>query len=93
MTDSPRPAVDVHPMRHQPARPGWFCDQGCGEWPCDAFRSHVLGLALEQSAVLALMEGYYPSAVVELGEADLADRRLFAWVRRSEVRRPPGGPF
>jgi hypothetical protein len=92
MTD-PAPAVAVHPMRHQPDRPWWTCSQGCGDWPCPTFRSHMLGLNVERSAVLALMESYYPSAVVEMGEEGLADRRLFEWARRAEVRRPPGGLF
>lgn len=90
--DVPVRPVPLHPMLHQPDRPWWTCNRGCGDWPCSTFRTHVLA-ALDRAAVLALMEDYYPAALVELGEADLVDRRLFAWARHEGVRRPAGGPW
>jgi hypothetical protein len=97
VTRALRPVVDragvlARPADHQPSRPGWTCTQGCGDWPCAAYRGHLLA-TLDRGAIMSLMESHYPTALVELGEAHVVDARLFGWARRGEVRRPPGGPW
>lgn len=78
---------------HQPARPGWTCTQGCGDWPCATYRGHLLdSLRGDRSAVQSVMAGYYPMALVEMREERVVYERLFAWARHDGVRLP-GGPW
>lgn len=87
-------AVLARPADHQPARPGWTCTQGCGDWPCERYREHLLETLPDRSAITSLMATHYPMMLVELGgEAHVAHARLFGWARHEGSRRPPGGPL
>lgn len=81
------------PGDHQPSRPSWTCAAGCGDWPCALFRGHLLA-TLDRSAIASLMATFYQAALLELSdEPEVVHARLFAWHRREDTRRPPGGPF
>lgn len=95
MTRAPRQIDDradvlARPTDHQPSRPTWTCAHGCGDWPCEAYRAHLLATRT-RGEISAEMAGYYDLAMRELElESTAVHLRLFGWHRHTS-RRPPGG--
>lgn len=98
-----RRIVDKAPdvSAHQPSRPGWMCEAGCGDWPCEPYRAWVLFEFRASTDRAIHMAGFWQFAVVELPKPEVAGdihRRFLGWtkerVEAGPVRgHPPGGIY
>lgn len=79
----PRPAH----VEHWYVRPGWTCDQGCGQWPCQPARVELAAAFPADPVGLAVyMAGLLPHVAAEAGTLLAVDlHALFiAWTRAAE---------
>ncbi|WP_033345900.1 hypothetical protein [Catenuloplanes japonicus] len=71
-------------LRHQHDE-SWECKQGCGEWPCIAYRVSIRGdYANDRAALCVLMAAYMLDFLsVRGGDAEAASDRFMRWCRES----------
>lgn len=96
ITDEP-----VDASAHQPTRPGWHCEAGCGDWPCEIYRDWIWASCRDQFERATFMAGFFNMAVAELPAPETPGdihRRFLGWTREAATAvplrgRPPGGIF